>query len=61
MTVPTQENQAQDQPASNKELNFRALEQRYQQQLTVQQAENQRLQEQLQQRNQPVHDEDDSD
>jgi hypothetical protein len=59
MTVPTQENQVQDTQPSNKELNFRALEQKYQQQLAAQQAETQRLQNELQNRQQPIHDEDD--
>lgn len=62
MTVPTQENQAQDQALSNKELNFRALEQKYQQQLQVERAERERLQAELSQRQQPAvtDDEDDS-
>lgn len=50
MTVPTQENQAQDQTLSNKELNFRALEQKYQQQLAQERAERERLARELQQR-----------
>lgn len=33
MTAPTQENQAQEQKPSDKELNFRALEQKYQRQV----------------------------
>lgn len=62
MTVPSQENQAQDQATSNKELNFRALEQKYQQQLAQERAERERLQQELQQRQQVSHsDDDDSD
>jgi len=59
MTVPTQENQAQDHVVSNKELNFRALEQKYQQQLAQERAERERLQQELQQRQQSVHQDDD--
>ncbi len=60
MTVPTQENQVQDQNLSNKELNFRALEQKYQQQLAQERAERERLTKELQQRqNIPDVDEDD--
>lgn len=61
MTSPTQENQAQDQQVSNKELNFRALENKYQQQLAAQQAENERLRQELQQRQQPQVQDDDED
>ncbi len=59
MTVPTQENQAQEQPVSNKELNFRALEQKYQQQLATERAEKERLFEQLHQQNKPKEDDED--
>lgn len=62
MTVPSQENQVQDQAVSNKELNFRALEQKYQQQLAQERSERERLQQELQQRQQPAHlDDDDAD
>lgn len=61
MTVPTQENQAQDQALSNKELNFRALEQKYQQQLAQERAERERLQQELQQRQQASHSDDEDD
>lgn len=47
MTANTQENQEQ---VSNKELNFRALEQKYQQQLAQERAERERLQKELMQR-----------
>lgn len=60
MTVPTQENQVQDQNLSNKELNFRALEQKYQQQLAQERAERERLARELQQR-QNIPDVDDED
>lgn len=50
MTVPVQENQAQEQQISNKELNFRALEQKYQQQLAQERAEKEKLALELQQR-----------
>ncbi len=33
MTVPSQDNQAQDNKPSDKELNFRALEERYEKKL----------------------------
>lgn len=59
MTVPTQENQAQDQAVSNKELNFRALEQKYQQQLAQERAERERLQQELSQKQQPAQEDDD--
>ncbi len=52
MTVPVQENQAQEQQISNKELNFRALEQKYQQQLAQERTEKEKLVLELQQRQQ---------
>ncbi len=63
MTVPVQENQAQEQQISNKELNFRALEQKYQQQLAQERAEKEKLALELQQRQQmtSTDDEEDSD
>lgn len=63
MTTPTQENPTPEQAASNKELNFRALEQRYQRQLEAVNAEKERLQQQLlQSANQKqVQDDDDDD
>lgn len=63
MTAPIQENQAQEPQLSNKELNFRALEQKYQQQLAQERAEKERLALELQQRQQPQKEdeEDDSD
>lgn len=60
MTAPNQENQVQDQNLTNKELNFRALEQKYQQQLAQERAERERLAKELQQRQSvPIQDEDD--
>lgn len=50
MTVPPQENQAQEPQLSNKELNFRALEAKYQQQLATERAEKERLAQELEQR-----------
>lgn len=47
MTVPPQENQEQVTPPSNKELNFRALEAKYQQQLAQERAEKERLAQEL--------------
>lgn len=47
MTVPTQENQVQESQPSNKELNFRALEAKYQQQLAAERAEKERLAQEL--------------
>lgn len=52
MTAPVKENQAQEPQVSNKELNFRALEQKYQQQLAQERAEKERLALELQQRQQ---------
>jgi len=46
MTIPP-ENQEAQQQASNKELNFRALEQKYQQQLAHERAERERLSQEL--------------
>jgi hypothetical protein len=50
MTVPPQENQEQVSQPSNKELNFRALEAKYQQQLAVERAEKERLAQELEQK-----------
>jgi len=61
MTVPVQENQAQEQQISNKELNFRALEQKYQQQLAQERAEKEKLALELQQRQQITSSDDDDD
>ncbi len=61
MTVPIQENQVQDTQPSNKELNFRALEQKYQQQLAAERAEKERLAQELQQRNQNQGNDDEDD
>lgn len=61
MTVPSQENQVQEQQLSNKELNFRALEQKYQQQLAQERAEKEKLSLALQERQQPHKDEDEED
>ena len=47
MTSPVQENQVQEQKTSDKELNFRALEQKYQQQLALERAEKERLSKEL--------------
>jgi len=54
MTVPPQENQVQqnqDNKPSDKELNFRALEAKYQRQLELERAEKERLSQELAQRN----------
>jgi len=56
MSATTQENQEQVSQPSNKELNFRALEQKYQQQLAAERAEKERLALELQQRQQPQND-----
>lgn len=62
MTVPAQENQAQDAQPNNKELNFRALEQKFQQQLAHERAEKEKLALELQQRQQPNrHDDEEED
>lgn len=63
MTVSTQENQVQDTKQSDKELNFRALEAKYQRQSDAQKAEIERLaqeKKELEQRLQPQEDDDDS-
>lgn len=54
MSVPAQENQAQEQQLSNKELNFRALEAKYQKQLEQERSEKEKLALELQQRQQIV-------
>ncbi len=56
MTTPQQENQTTEQQPSNKELNFRALEAKYQQQFQAQKVENERLSQELQQRQSPKDD-----
>ena len=67
MSVQTQDtqqpNQAQEQKTSDKELNFRALEAKYQKALETQQKENERLQRELQSKSQitSVEDEDGDD
>ena len=62
MTAPTQENQEQVSQPSNKELNFRALEAKYQQQLAVERAEKERLSQELEQKARlPYKDDDDDD
>lgn len=66
MTVPVDQNQPQtpsEQKVSDKELNFRALESKYQQQLAAERAEKERLMNELNSRQQPVkvEDEDDDD
>lgn len=58
MTVPQTDNQSQEQP-SNKELNFRALEQKYINQLNTERAEKERLQHELSQRQAPKDDDED--
>lgn len=60
MTVPNQDQIPENKP-SDKELNFRALESKYQQQLAVERSERERLQQELNQRQpQQVEEEDDS-
>ena len=62
MTVPPQENQAQEPQLSNKELNFRALEAKYQQQLAAERAEKERLAQELEQKARlPYKDDEDDD
>jgi len=61
MTVSAQENQVQEQQLTNKELNFRALEQKYQQQLAQERAEKEKLALELQQRQQMNSSEDEED
>lgn len=59
MTIPQGDNQPQEQKQTDKELNFRALEQKYQQQLAAERAERERLSKELEQRNNNTsHDED---
>jgi len=59
MSLPPQENQAQDQQSNTKELNFRALENKYQKQLEAERSERERLQRELDLRQQPAKDEED--
>lgn len=60
MTVPSSENQVKTEQPSNKELNFRALEAKYQQQLAAERAETERLTQELRQRqSQPTQEDDD--
>lgn len=65
MTVSTQENQAQqpqvDPKQAEKELNFRKQQQMYERQLEQERAERQRLQQELDRRQQPASDEEDDD
>lgn len=58
MTTPQDTPEQIQQQASNKELNFRALEQKYQQQLAAERAERERLQQELQQKLSSKDDED---
>jgi hypothetical protein len=62
MTAPTQENQVEQQQLSNKELNFRALEAKYQKQIEIERSEKERLTRELEDRSkyQSKDDEDDS-
>ena len=60
MTSPSQENQVQEQKPSDKELNFRALEQKYQRALDAERQEKEKLMHELQQKQkQPVQDDED--
>lgn len=62
MTAPTQENQVQDQKPTDKELNFRALEARYERQLQQERAEKERLAKELEAKaRMPYKDDDDED
>ena len=60
MTVPNQENQAQPQP-SDKELNFRALEAKYQKALEAERSEKERVMRELQERSRPQQVDEDED
>lgn len=59
MTAPTQENQAQDQKISDKELNFRNLEARYQKELEKERAARMEAERMVQERQHSPKDEDD--
>lgn len=59
MTSPTTENQAEQPQPSNKELNFRQLEAKYERQLAHERAEREKLAHELQQRQQQPHASDD--
>ncbi len=62
MTTTQQDNTTPEQTQpSNKELNFRALEQKYQQQLAQERAEKERLTQELQQRQTASHNDDEDD
>jgi hypothetical protein len=59
MTAPTEQNQVQDTQVSNKELNFRALEQKYQRQLETERAARIEAERIAQERSRPVASDDD--
>lgn len=61
MTSPIQENQAQPPQVSDKELNFRRLEQKYQQELAQERAERARLTQELESRTKQSNQDDDDD
>lgn len=65
MTAPVQENQQQpsqvEQKQSEKETNFRRMENMYQRQLEAERAEKERLQQELNRKQQPVQEDDDDD
>lgn len=61
MTVPSQENPAPEVKPDNKELNFRALEQKYQRALDEANSQKEAAQRALQERNKPSTDDDDDD
>ena len=61
MTSPTQENQVQPPQVSDKELNFRRLEQKYQQELAQERAERARLAQELESRTRQSSNDDDED
>jgi hypothetical protein len=61
MTVPTQENQAQDQKLAEKDQNFRALQQKHQRELEQERAEKEQLKKELESRARLPYKDDDED
>lgn len=61
MTAPAQENQVQEQKPTDKELNFRALETKYQRALEQERVEKERLRQELEQKSRATVKDDDED
>jgi actin-related protein len=61
MTVPSQENQVQDNKQADKEMNFRRLEARYQQELSIEKAKREEVEKKMQEISQKSHVEEEDD